>query len=974
MTSQSNEPLDRGGGAGGGGRGGGGGGHGGGRGRGGGRGGGRGRGGDRGRGSSGLANSSALSSHLAGVVGVDRSSSITQSSTRGSASFSRGHGVISSSSSRNPDSFAYGSASSSTSLNATARYSAPRVLVPQFAHSREELPMDPIFVEANGIPISNHTVGTTSTTPQTSTAFGNPSYSHMAAPTPNNIPFHLLLEQEVPAGTYGSEKNLKRKAPSDGDPNGQNKRADIGAYSGDFQAHSHDSRRAKQHFASNGKTVEEQRRVAVAAEVENFYNGEPRGKDAPDGAGLRKVNEMKKVVMIYNCKNILQMDQTVVERGLKLKLGISNSQNPSLVVQTADYEIEKENYVSNDRKKSLSIFREHMGLFRVGNSEKILFKREFLAADNISAQNIFQMLTSEFNLNVSVEAAQDILDAVTADISLESGLGFFSIRLAAGSIIYSTTKLADKINDYTSRSQVNVVFIRDMSRYGGELDQFWDRQMLSCMDGAYPFYRRDLDDTQKLKFVDLHNRIVKQGATIDYPYWLAPLPKPVEDAKPNSEPIDDEDEKPVIISSCLALTTYEFLADMQFRPSIGLIRELQKTSKNNAKGFEVGRDYEMPSLSLASALSTKRRLQSVSWVSRWIPKSGPHFEIQQFLMGISNVSTRERLTLQCKDKKAVDLAGLCFLELGLNKAQKEVIIRVFTKNETGVLVQGLPGTGKTFTNSAIGIMCGLYKFNCLLSAPTNVATEALMTKLVGQYENIQKQPWGKEHNVGGIFDLIYFRSIATTRDMLLRKPAKDNFNKYEHASYIEKLIQADAGDLEQEATSQSQHAAREWLSLRLDVMHGGSVSPDKVETYLGVINAAGKRVFQRSSKPFVVVSTCNNAAQLKDWNVAVKVVTVDEVAFALEADVWICASLGPDRIVLTGDNAQVSPYVSSWGMNEHYAAIKQDAYTRLSRAYLLTTGEKAGKQVIYDVVTHLDTNSHMHTAFSRFQQRRVTQG
>lgn len=941
-----------------------------------------------------------------------------------------------------------------------------------------------------------------------------------------------MLEQPVHGNAFGDinlsprdQVNVGRHAVNQRNLK-SHKKATLNSARVEFRGASQDSSAHARSQTQGAQVSQEQmRRQAAMDALSTFYDGTPRGSDAPAGqTTASKLNETKKTILVYTGKNLLQVDTCELDNCNKLKYGIQNSQNPSLQIQTPEHAFQALQYHQSDPKKSVYIHREHMTYFKAGSSDKVLFRRATLEAANSSEADLFRVLTSELSLNIAPSALRELKDTIDASFGTNKDLELLSIRLAGKAILYSNCKLARKLNDYTSNGQVQMVFIRDLSRCCLPLDRFWDEQMTKCFQKPYPFYEAHLDQSKKLKYVDLHNRIMKEQYVLPFPEHLAPIPQPDTAATiataqgPGAGTQTQEVSevlahtgKPATVVSCKALNVYTSLADMRHKSSIGLVRDSANTLKetialychnkphvakvmsitannlvivgvtvngfsggyeapqpseymmvkmwhgnseqggsfdaaaasatsipvdpvaatpnpvgttasiNNAlphrpktsenetspsaddmdvdigqptegteedddsepewrasiqkietlndpshfviaidvgaarvSEFVVGNSYEITIRSLTSALSTNRHLHAVSWAARNIAEGNRDFEIQQFLMGVSNKSSDRPLFLQCKTELHRNLVRQYYKELGLNEQQQNAILRVFQGDETGIVIQGPPGTGKSVTNSAIGVMCGLSKFNCLLSAPTNLATEALMAKMISQYNQIRGTRWGQVSNVGDIFNLIYFRSIVTTRVMLFGPPDAHNRNyKYEHASYIEKVIQYDQGDITQAPTTTAQEDAREWMNLRARVIAGQPVPADQVDFYLRVINDAAPRVFKYKS--FVVVSTCNTAAQLKDWRVSVKVVTVDEVAFALEADFWIAASLSPDRIVLTGENEQLSPHVTSMGVNEQYEQIKLDAYTRLDRAHkVMSRGTE--KTVYYDVVTHLDAN------------------
>jgi hypothetical protein len=360
-----------------------------------------------------------------------------------------------------------------------------------------------------------------------------------------------------------------------------------------------------------------------------------------------------------------------------------------------------------------------------------------------------------------------------------------------------------------------------------------------------------------------------------------------------------------------------------------------KVQPSESALFTEGQEIQFTITPSINDLSFERQLNAIQWMSRNLRPDHPDYELQAQIMGrkIQRFSA-EPLWNMCSNSYWNTFTQEYFSRCGLNRLQREAVYKVFMGDKILTLIQGPPGTGKSVTDAVIATMVALLQFNCLVCAPANKPVVALMEKLIQQQQLLSK--WiGVDANM---YKIIYFPTLYQTKLELQQPKAKDNAkpNPHEmlnHSWHIKQWFKEHQGDRAVAAANDNEKNCRRWIDLKAKIERGTTPEPDDIKFFQQMIDYAAPRVFSDAKVPFIVATTCNNAAQLKEWKIQVKVVVGDEIAFGLEADSDIPLQLSPYRVVLSGDHKQYGPTIKDKDLSERHKQGGTSMFERLQQLY-----------------------------------------
>ena len=349
--------------------------------------------------------------------------------------------------------------------------------------------------------------------------------------------------------------------------------------------------------------------------------------------------------------------------------------------------------------------------------------------------------------------------------------------------------------------------------------------------------------------------------------------------------------------------------------------------------FQKDREIEFTIAPSLNALSVERQLKAVEWMSRDLRPTDRDFELQAAIMG-RKVKRFSAMPLwnRCEDESWRKLAQEYFSRTGLNVLQRQCVYKLFMGEDILTLIQGPPGTGKSVTDGVISTMVILLRFNCLVVAPSNRPVLSLMEKIIQQEKFLESIHAG----ISKHYNIIYFPTLSVTKVELQTdktKSTKANENlRFHHSSYIKQWFLDHKGDAQDPANEQ-QRNCRLWLVMNEKIEKGSSLNDEELQWYLKQIDTVAPKVFLEAKVPFIVASTCNNSAQLRDWGVKIDALVGDEIAFGLEADTNIPFSLGPLRVVLSGDHKQFNAVTRCKGLSERDEQTSISMFERLQQLY-----------------------------------------
>lgn len=244
----------------------------------------------------------------------------------------------------------------------------------------------------------------------------------------------------------------------------------------------------------------------------------------------------------------------------------------------------------------------------------------------------------------------------------------------------------------------------------------------------------------------------------------------------------------------------------------------------------------------------------------------------------------------------------------LNKEQSEAWLSIFEGTNMFTQIQGPAGTGKTRLN-VISILCfALLGYRSVITAPTNKACEAtmkaLMSELAGLYTIF---PAAKS-----LFKIVYFPTSAALRDQLMHSgdnadsdveaDVQDMYNEGEDS------VNASRQDLKQyqlwsqvedhfmaiclngKVAPQTVADANEWWDTLDNLRKHQKISFKDKKKFLMLCQDAVMEVF-KDPLVKIVITTSNNADQLRAVGYKCEALIIDECIFGTEPDTCVPLSL-----------------------------------------------------------------------------------
>ncbi|KAM3078359.1 hypothetical protein ACMFMG_006243 [Clarireedia jacksonii] len=217
----------------------------------------------------------------------------------------------------------------------------------------------------------------------------------------------------------------------------------------------------------------------------------------------------------------------------------------------------------------------------------------------------------------------------------------------------------------------------------------------------------------------------------------------------------------------------------------------------------------------------------------------------------------------------------------------------------------------------IGNLFAQYGIRTVMTAPSNTAARQLMIKLDQSLNKLYKdEPKAREW-----FDVIYLPTTSATKADLVAESEEDVateivvegeaassdeiIDKYRLWKKIVSRIEKQSMD--PNASPSEQAEAKKWLAWRNTLLAGGNVPEKSKKKFTKAIDDVATKIFSLKEKVRIVVTTCNNAALLSEYNYAPMAALVDEAAFA-------------------SDHSQLRPVVRSFGHSEMAATFGLSAY------------------------------------------------
>ena len=375
---------------------------------------------------------------------------------------------------------------------------------------------------------------------------------------------------------------------------------------------------------------------------------------------------------------------------------------------------------------------------------------------------------------------------------------------------------------------------------------------------------------------------------------------------------------------------------------------LNLKSSGESERFVCGSTMSFELLFQDNNTSALRQLSAIRYMS--VPKKlfSRERNLQNAILATGETVEPSRpLYSRCQDpeRRAVAIEYLTLLDL--NQDQENTAYTVITNTNPVTMMQGPPGTGKTTTNVAIVTVCALLSFTCLVCAPANGATRALLSNAYSQREKVLREAF-KNHRVADSFELIYFPSWATIANELITPRTGEDEPKamlwYHINEYMTRLSQEKIqhDDKNPEGRLDEIKTAQKWLTKFEKIQKGRVLGTEEQKEYLRVSQLAVGYVFQdykARGTPMLVFSTCNASARLlqKNFSLQPSVVLIDELAHGSEADAWIPLQFNPLRVVLVGDKKQLEPTALGFLRSEAHEQYSLSMYSRLDLIYPKTT-------------------------------------
>ncbi|KAH7356990.1 hypothetical protein BKA65DRAFT_495912 [Rhexocercosporidium sp. MPI-PUGE-AT-0058] len=369
--------------------------------------------------------------------------------------------------------------------------------------------------------------------------------------------------------------------------------------------------------------------------------------------------------------------------------------------------------------------------------------------------------------------------------------------------------------------------------------------------------------------------------------------------------------------------------------------------------FQIGHRLRVEIDVKISRTSLIRHLAAVETVARYVPPSKPDFDLQQVLLGAKDPMTH-RLhtayeTATAAQQELIDTSINSRGRGGYNLVQRDAVLHSINSSNRLQIIEGPPGTGKTFVNGALTNAHANCGKNVLACAPTNTAAKQLLRAILEERTYIQRIDTEKCTNV----DVVFLPTLGLVKEQLT-----SNVVLVEgHAQLwwrVVQLMKADAADQSRNLIQRS--AADVWVR-RHQAMKRGDILPETEMTeFLDAFKANWGRVFTEAKGAMIVVSTANNSHVLvRVKGLKIHTVLVDEAAFGTEPDSMVPINVKPsvERVVLVGDDAQLEPVVIAPEANENSGQLKLSFFSRMKK-----TG--------YHLVFMLRLNYRMHPRLAHF--------
>ncbi|KAK0114243.1 hypothetical protein ONS95_013742 [Cadophora gregata] len=345
--------------------------------------------------------------------------------------------------------------------------------------------------------------------------------------------------------------------------------------------------------------------------------------------------------------------------------------------------------------------------------------------------------------------------------------------------------------------------------------------------------------------------------------------------------------------------------------------------------FTEGQDCEFEIFTKSSDLAAVRQMKAISFISRHVNRYDENYALQSMIMGRKIRLPQQPLFELCTNELRKAAVKAYFKASSLNPQQKEVMYKSFWSGDFLTLIQGSPGTSMSVTNSVIGTISVILGNNTLVVAPSNKTVWSLMKKLIKQRQTVNEQQPGMADE----YKLIYFGTLRLTKSELQSEHEPSLDDEYHHWYCIVNTIKSWRGDMRVPAGNEDQEAARVWVQQWDKIQSGGLLDAVELASYLSLGMKAAPKVFQDETLPMIVVSTCNNSAQLAEWKLQFPVVLNDEHAFCNEPDSIIPLQMGCKKLIATSDREQLSPVSHALGASEQFDTFSLPPFRRLLQLY-----------------------------------------
>jgi hypothetical protein len=338
------------------------------------------------------------------------------------------------------------------------------------------------------------------------------------------------------------------------------------------------------------------------------------------------------------------------------------------------------------------------------------------------------------------------------------------------------------------------------------------------------------------------------------------------------------------------------------------------------KQFVLGAEYNVTLEMKRNYLPSKRQLAAIGMLASGKLGENTAYSnyLKCFILGDPLPASPAEAPIKGLKDEDKEIFERYIATLKFNGPQQEFWNSVIKSPDNANILQGPPGCGKTFMDASVAVSLALVRTRTGVCCPTNKACEAIMDALVGELDKVYElDPKKKDTH-----KLIFFPTTALFKEQV---SAYDE----ELGSIVNDIV--DDGDTTCQAkyrpyllwthiinhfkslaasarTDGEKKNAQDWLNQLEEIRQGEGLEKKALRKWLAAALKSTSAVVKDPAVK-IIVSTCSNSAQLKDFGFAPDAIIIDESAFGTEADSCVPLTLGAAHIILSGDHEQLKPQV-----------------------------------------------------------------